>query len=148
MSFSLQIVACIEIYLPSSTIVVEKGTALKDVIKGKNLIEEGYLIIVFENIITRFDHDNNGDGVPDTYLQYSVGRDTDGVQFSPDSSGNLIEPSIMYNEKTDDGKQSLKTTINLPSGATFTEYLQTDAPVIIYDVALIANDDYESSGTH
>ena len=54
----------------------------------------------------------------------------------------------MYNEKADDGKQALKTEIILPNGIIFEGYLQTDAPIVIYEVALKANDDYETSGTH
>lgn len=130
-----------EIYLPSSTIVALKDTPLDEVINGDGRIKDGYLIITFENIITRFDDES-------TYLQYSIGRDTDGVKFSPNDSGNLVSPAIMHNEKTDNDGQTLKNTIALPNGKTFTAYLETDAPIIIYDVSLRANDDYETTGTH
>ena len=130
-----------EIYLPASTIVVEKDTPIKQVVNGKNIIEEGYLIITFENIITRYE---NGE----QYLQYSMGRDADGIQFSPNSIEEIQRPSIMYNEKSEDGKQALKTAITLPNGIVYEGYMQTDAPIIIYEVGLRANDDYETTGTH
>lgn len=130
-----------EIYIPASTVVAEKGATINEISRGNKVYKDGYLVIMFENMVTRFD-----DG--STYLQYSMGRDTNGNVFSPNSSGNLVSPSIMYNEKTDDGKQALKNKITLPNGAIFTDYKETEAPLIIYDVSLRANDDYEQSGTH
>ena len=81
-------------------------------------------------------------------MEYSIGRTTDGVKFSPDSSNKLVSPSIMYEEKTNDEKQPLKLEITLPNGKTFNGYEETEAPIIIYDVSLRANDDYEQTGTH
>ena len=129
-----------EVYVPSSTVVAEKGATVTEIARGVKTKKTGYLVVVFENIDSKTMEGYN-------YLRYSVGRDTDGTQFSPVGT-NLVSPSIMYNEKTNNGAQSLKTTIKLPNGKTFSSYPQTDAPVIIYDVSLRANNDYEQTGTH
>ena len=41
-----------------------------------------------------------------------------------------------------------KNTVNLPKGKTFSGYAESEVPVIVYDIALKANNDYESTGTH
>lgn len=129
-----------EVRVPASTIVAEKGATVTDIARGQKIKKTGYLIVVFENIETSASGRNN-------YLQYSMGRKADGTQFSPVGT-NLVSPSIMYNEKTNDGMQSLKATIKLPNGKTFSAYPQTDAPIVVYDVSQRANNDFESTGTH
>lgn len=129
-----------EVRVPSSTIVAEKGATISDISRGQKIKKTGYLIVVFENIETSATGRSN-------YLQYSMGRNADGTQFSP--VGTNIKPnSIMYNEKTNNGAQALKASIKLPNGRTFSSYPQTDAPIIVYDVSLRANNDLEDSGTH
>lgn len=130
-----------EVYIPASTIVAEKGATLTEIARGKKVLKDGYIIVSFKEIISRRE---NGT----TYLEYSIGRTTDGVKFSPDASNKLVSPSIMYEEKTNNEKQALKSEILLPNGKVFTEYEETEAPIIIYDVSLRANDDYEETGTH
>ena len=130
-----------EVYIPASTIVAEKGATVAEITRGAKVLEDGYLIISFEEIVSR-----RGD--ESRYLNYSIGRTTDGVKFSPDASNKLVSPSIMYEEKTNDEKQALKSEITLPNGKIFKGYEETEAPIIIYDVSLRANDDYEQTGTH
>ena len=131
-----------EVYIPASTIVAEKGATTTDLSRSTSKVKKtGYLILVFEDITTTL---TSGQ----TYLQYSIGRDSSGTQFSPNASGRLVSPSIMYNEKTNNGAQAIKSTITLPNGKTFSGFAETDAPIIIYDVSLRANNDYEETGTH
>lgn len=129
-----------EVRVPASTIVAEKGATVAEISRGQKIKKTGYLVVVFESIETGANASNN-------YLKYSIGRDADGVQFSPNGT-NLVSPSIMYNEKTNNGAQALKASITLPNGSTFSSYPQTDAPIIVYDVSLRANNDLESIGTH
>lgn len=129
-----------EVRVPASTIVAEKGATVAEISRGQKIKKTGYLVVVFESIETGANTSNN-------YLKYSIGRDADGVQFSPNGT-NLVSPSIMYNEKTNNGAQALKASIKLPNGRTFSSYPQTDAPIIVYDVSLRANNDLEDSGTH
>lgn len=129
-----------EIYIPASTIVAESGATVTQVSRGEKTLKEGYLVLTFSDITSLFSSGAN-------YLKYSIGRDADGVQFSPNGT-NLVSPSIMYNEKTNNGAQALKASIKLPNGRTFSSYPQTDAPIIVYDVSLRANNDLEDSGTH
>ena len=130
-----------EVRVPASTIVAEKGATVAEISRGQKIKKTGYLVVVFESIETGANTSNN-------YLKYSIGRDADGVQFSPNGT-NLVSPSIMYNEKTNNGAQALKASIKLPNNErTFSSYPQTDAPIIVYDVSLRANKDLEDSGTH
>lgn len=130
-----------EVYIPASTIVAEKGATLTEIARGTKVLKEGYLIVSFKEIVSRRENESR-------YLEYSIGRTTDGVKFSPDASNKLVSPSIMYEEKTNGEKQPLKSEITLPNGKIFNGYEETEAPIIIYDVSLRANDDYEQTGTH
>lgn len=131
-----------EIYLPASTIVsdnkinketMKESAIITNISKGKGVIKEGYLLITFENIETIAEN-------VEQYLNYAILRDADGTQISPET------PSVLVQEKEN------KTTITLPNGIEIKNisenFINTNAPIIIYDVSLRANDDYESTGTH
>lgn len=131
-----------EIYMPASTIVVDNNviptnTDLNKVIskieQGKGVLKEGYLMITFDNIISL---DEGGE----EYLNYEILRNENGEIISPNA------PSVLVQEKETKNKITLpngKEIINLPSN-----FKETNAQIIIYDVSLRANDDYESTGTH
>ena len=131
-----------EIYIPSSTVVsdnqinkttMEQGKIITNISRGKGVLEEGYLMITFENIETTAKE-------VESYLNYGILRNSDGEKISPET------PSILVQEKA--GKEE----ITLPNGEKIknlpAEFKNTDAPIIIYDVSLKANNDYESAGTH
>lgn len=131
-----------EVYMPASTVVVDnsvipEGTKISTVAskisQGKGVLSEGYLLITFDTIIS-----NDASG--DKYLNYEVLRNASGDVISPDT------PSMLVEEKN--GKEE----ITLPNGKKITnlpaEFVYEKAPIIIYDVSLKANDDYESTGTH
>lgn len=131
-----------EIYLPSSTIVsdnkINKETMaeskiIANIANGKGVIEEGYLMVTFENVETKTED-------IDKYLNYAILRDWEGTQISPTT------PAVLVEEKEN------KEKITLPNGKEIknipTDFKNTNAPIIIYDVSLRANDDYEVTGTH
>lgn len=117
-----------EIYMPASTVVATAGTSTTDVANGKNIKKTGYVVVTFEDVTSKL-----GDGTD--YLQYSMVKDHNGsiLPFSQ---------SIMAAEKA--GKNS----VSLPKGKTFTAYAETEIPVIVYDLSLKANNDFETDGTH
>ena len=120
-----------EIYVPASTRIIATGnynTNKTKVTNGTGIIKEGYLVVVFENIKS-----TTASGAD--YLKYDEVRD-------PDWNIPAGAKSQLATEKAG------KTTIKLPNGNTFTSYSSSDAPVIIYDVSLRANNDYEQAGTH
>lgn len=131
-----------EIYIPSSTIVVDnkkipetmsESEKIKNITNGKGILEKGYLLITFEKIETTAES-------IESYLKYSVLRNVEGEITSPEM------PSVIVQEKEEKDKIILpngKEIKNLPEN-----FKNTDAPIIIYDVSLRANNDYESSGTH
>lgn len=131
-----------EIYIPASTIVSDnkinkeamgEGKIITNISRGKGVLEEGYLMITFDNIETTLETN-------ESYLNYEILRNTDGVQISPET------PSVLVQEK--EGKEE----IILPNGEKIknlpAEFKNTDAPIIIYDVSQKANNDYETTGTH
>lgn len=131
-----------EIYIPSSTIVsdnkinkltMEEGKRITNISRGKGVLEEGYLMITFENIETTLKTN-------ESYLNYKILRNSDGEKISPET------PSVLVQEK--EGKEE----ITLPNGEKIKNLLATfkdnEAPIIIYDISLRANNDYETSGTH
>ena len=120
-----------EIYVPASTRIIATGnynTNKTKVTNGTGIIKEGYIVVVFENIKS-----TTASGAD--YLKYDEVRD-------PDWNIPAGAKSQLATEKAG------KTTIKLPNGKTFTSYSSSDAPVIIYDVSLRANNDYEQTGTH
>ena len=54
--------------------------------------------------------------------------------------------SIMYKEKAESG--IFKNSITLSNGKVFSAYGETEIPVIVYDISMRANNDYETEGTH
>ena len=131
-----------EIYIPSSTIVSDnkinketmaEGKIIENISRGKGVLEEGYLIITFENIETKLETN-------ESYLNYKILRNTDGEKISPETPGVLVQEKEGKEEITLPNGEKIK---NLP-----TEFKNTDAPIIIYDVSQKANNDYETAGTH
>ena len=131
-----------EIYLPASTIVVDNNIipetmaedeAIKNISRGKGVIDHGYLMITFEKIVSTVASGSE-------YLDYMILRDSDGNKISPGV------PSVLVQEKAS------KEKIILPNGNEIknlpSTFKDTDAPIIIYDASLRANDDYETTGTH
>lgn len=120
-----------EIYVPASTRIIAKGnytTNKTKVTNGTGIIKDGYIVVVFENIKSK-----TASGAD--YLKYDEVRDPE---------WNILTGVKSQLEKEKNGK----TTIKLPNGKTFTAYAKNDAPIIIYDVSLRANNDYEQTGTH
>ncbi len=139
-----------EIYMPASTIVSEEGATVTEVASGKKVKKTGYIVVVFDEINTLTLDEKSQET---TYLGYGIAKNPDWVDD---------RPYILVNDKQSttapcdvvDGV-SIKNNIVLPNGKMLDskskfsiEDLRTDAPVIIYDVSLRANDDFESSGTH
>lgn len=112
-----------EYYLPASTkITLGENTEAKDILDNKiQVIEEGYLIVVFKEIKTI------ADGAD--YLTYTAPLDNTRWE----KEGATYEPYI----------------INLPNGnvATISD-LNDGVAMAIYDLSLSANDDYGTEGTH
>ena len=121
-----------EVYIPSSLVVAPAGTKLVDVSNGKGIYKTGYVVLTFTDVTTKLSDGRD-------YLQYSMVRDC---------LGNVIDftKSIMYAEKAESGM--FKNTINLSNGKTFSGYAETEIPVIVYDISMRANNDYETEGTH
>ena len=120
-----------EIYVPASTRIIAKGnytTNKTKVTNGTGIIKDGYIVVVFENIKSK-----TASGAD--YLKYDEVRDPE---------WNILTGVKSQLETEKNGK----TTIKLPNGKTFTAYAKNDAPIIIYDVSLRANNDYEQTGTH
>ena len=123
-----------EIYLPASTVVAIGGTDIKDVANGKNILRKGYILVTFDPLETTIGTNQ--------YLKYDTshnpwgGDDTSGYIFVQEKKGS----------KTD------ITSPTLPNGQIITNlpdnFNQTSAPIIIYDVSLRANNDFETTGTH
>ena len=131
-----------EVYLPSSTIILDNNIITEDmseeeklanISRGKGVIKEGYLMVTFEKIITLTKEQEE-------YLNYEILRNSDGVKISPEV------PSVLVQEKQG------KDKILLPNGVEIQnlpiEFNYSEAPIIIYDASLRANDDYEDTGTH
>ena len=120
-------IGCIAVYR-GKVIGVGYNTNKTKVTNGTGIIKEGYIVVVFENIKS-----TTASGAD--YLKYDEVRD-------PDWNIPAGAKSQLATEKAG------KTTIKLPNGKTCTSYSSSDAPVIIYDVSLRANNDYEQTGTH
>lgn len=112
---------------------MSENEKIKNITNGKGILEKGYLMITFEKIET------TAEGI-ESYLNYSILRNVEGEKISPET------PPVLVQEKEE------KERIVLPNGKEIKNlpenFKNTDAPVIIYDVSLRANNDYESSGTH
>jgi hypothetical protein len=107
-----------EIYLPASTVVAQDGATLTQVANKQKVYLDGYLLVTFEDV-------------------YSV--EDDGTRY------------LNYDSMKIDREQSGKSSLTLPDalGATKTMTIPDDElPVVIYDISLRANNDYESEGTH
>jgi hypothetical protein len=112
-----------EYYLPATTkVALGMTTEREDVLKNKNkIIEEGNIVVVFKEIIT------NDEGKD--YLTYTAPLNNTRWE----KEGATYEPY----------------TINLQNGNTATlNDLKEGVAMAIYDVALSANDDYDTEGTH
>ena len=112
-----------EYYLPSTTkIALGKDITREDIIKDESkIIEEGYLIVVFKDIVTL---DNNLE-----YLSYS----------NPANDMRWEKEGAEYNFYE----------VNLPNGNMVTiKDMEAGIAMAIYDIGLRANDDYSSEGTH
>ncbi len=120
-----------EVFIPASTKVVPSGSNAASVSNAKGL--DGYIVISFDEIGAYL-----ADGT--SYLQYGIAK-------NPLLSS--MPPYIMLNEKNGKGNT---VQITLPNGKPLTDlpsdFYATDAPIIIYDLSLRANEDYSSSGTH
>lgn len=128
--------------MPSSTIVVDNNILpqimsnseiIENISKEKGIFKEGYLMITFENIETTAES-------VESYLNYAILRNVEGEKISPET------PSLLVKEKEEKEKITLpngKEIKNLPENFKIEE-----APILIYDVSLKANNDYESTGTH
>lgn len=128
-----------EVYIPASTVVAKSDTSVTDVARGVNTYKTGYILVTFAPIDTIL-----ADGTT-SYLRYSTAHDPD---------GNDDAPYVMMDEK--EGKADT-VAIKLPNGVSIPKselakisanFYSEVAPIIIYDVSLRANNDYESSGTH
>lgn len=125
-----------EVYMPATTVVAKSGAKVEEVARGVNTYKNGYLLIAFDKIETTL-----ADGTTQ-YLKYSTANNPSGVEN---------RPYILINEKAGKGKT---VPITLPNGKQIniaglgTDFYETSAPIIIYDVSLRANNDYEASGTH
>ena len=133
-----------EIRIPSSTIVAKKGTIESELTNKNNLYTTGYILITFDPIKALAGGSE--------YLQYDVARPCGAVSF--DSSYIGATGSQLYKEKEENNPNNL-AEIQLPNGTASvatskfgTAFEGTDAPIIIYDVSVRANDDYETTGTH
>ncbi len=107
-----------EFYLPASTVVAQDGATLTQVANKQKVYLDGYLLVTFEDV-------------------YSV--ESDGTRY------------LNYDSMKIDREQDGKTSLTLPDalGATRTMTIPDDElPVVIYDISLRANNDYESEGTH
>ena len=107
-----------EIYLPASTVVAQDGATLTQIANKQKVYLDGYLLVTFEDV-------------------YSV--ESDGTRY------------LNYDSMKIDREQSGKSSLTLPDalGATKTMAIPEDElPVVIYDISLRANNDYESEGTH
>lgn len=118
-----------EIYLPASTVAVPKDTPIANVVNGTATYKSGYLLVVFDSITT-----NDGN-----YLDYDVVKNPAGTDISNSTKSQLREE-----------KGTKLDSIKLPTSGIekVIASLKGEAPIIIYDVSLRANNDYESSGTH
>lgn len=107
-----------EIYLPASTVVAQDGATLTQIANKQKVYLDGYLLVTFEDV-------------------YSV--ESDGTRY------------LNYDSMKIDREQNGKASLTLPDalGATRTMTIPDDElPVVIYDISLRANNDYESEGTH
>lgn len=124
-----------EVYVPASTVVAEKDSTIEGIARGLKTYTKGYLLVTFDTIQT-----TTREG--EQYLKYSTANNPSGVEN---------RPYILINEKAGKGKT---VPITLPNGKQIniaglgTDFYETSAPIIIYDVSLRANNDYEASGTH
>ncbi len=116
-----------EYYLPASTIVVRGASATKqDAMNPANVITNGYLVVVFEEITTEDDVTPTGG-----YLTY------DAPVGSSQWSDEGIDRFVVL-PGTGAGPE-----IKVPADGT-----KEGAPMAIYQVGLRANNDYETEGTH
>lgn len=117
-----------EIYLPASTVVTSNSGDVADIINNTNKVyKAGYLVITFEPIEAMVGNTS--------YLRYDYSKDC--------NWNNISEKSVLLEEK------GTKSTIDLPGTVTVNvPNNYTSAPVIVYDVSLRANNDFESTGTH
>lgn len=135
-----------EVYLPASTIVTKGDATIADitknidVLKGGKVYRTGYLLVTFDSIET-----NLTDGTT-KYLKYSNSYEPTGT--------NQVPPYILMNEKSE-SLPAAKSIIKLPNSNKQinindlgTDLQKTSAPIIIYDVSLRANNDFETGGTH
>ena len=133
-----------EIYVPASTRIIAKGnytTNKTKVTNGTGIIKDGYLVVVFENIKSTTASGSD-------YLKYDEVRD-------PEWKVLTGIKSQLEKEKNGKGQTAAKA-IKLPNGVDITAKLNAynsgfykkEAPIIIYDVSLRANNDYEQTGTH
>ena len=122
-----------EYYLPASTVVVGgSGATREQVVKGAvKPITSGYLVVVFEEITTEDDVNDENSSQPG-YLTYS-------------------SPAAPVEHKQQWEKEGIETTIILPNGKKAsipTGNAHNAGPMAIYQVNLRANNDFETEGTH
>ena len=105
------------------------SSIIPNIIKGAGVQKTGYLLVTFESITT-----NDGN-----YLDYDVVKNPAGTDISNSTKSQLREE-----------KGTKLDSIKLPTSGIekVIASLKGEAPIIIYDVSLRANNDYESSGTH
>ena len=131
-----------EIFLPASTKVVKSGSNTPSTVaQGTNVLNDGYLMIVFDTVETYLSA--NGKGNNQHYLEYSIAKDTNLNNIRPEDTYIIEEekkgkgdtiPMILPN-----GKTIVKST--LPA-----DFYVGDIPVIVYDISLRANNDYTTTG--
>ena len=122
-----------EYYLPASTIVVKGAGATKEqAMVPANVLTNGYLVVVFEEITT----ESNGGN----YLTYA--------EPTKDYENSATGESLA--NKTQWIDEGIDVQITLPNGsmANLEVVNSKGAPMAIYQVGLRANNDFETEGTH
>lgn len=119
-----------EIYVPASTVVTANNATPSDIVQGNSKVyKTGYLLVTFEPIESTINNIS--------YLRYDYSKNSEWNDHA--------KASVLMQEKAG------KTTIAIPGNNTLTVNVPNNkisAPVIIYDVSLRANNDYEQTGTH